>query len=93
ATFLCTRCQDNTEKDLASAVRREKDLDLICKDQAAEIENLKKMIEEFKRLSGAQSDSCRGSSNFVDVKNQQQLETISENEPDDGNQVMGIRNL
>lgn len=35
------------EKELALAIEREKELNSICKDQAAQIEHLNKMVLDF----------------------------------------------
>ncbi|KAL3637506.1 hypothetical protein CASFOL_018674 [Castilleja foliolosa] len=48
--FVCIRCQGNvnkdTEKDLALATEKEKELNSVCMDQAAQIEQLNKKLEQ-----------------------------------------------
>ncbi|KAL7103372.1 hypothetical protein ACP275_08G175300 [Erythranthe tilingii] len=68
----------DVEKDLASALQREEELNIVCRDQAAKIEQLSKMLEQCKCVTD-QSDTsiCRSSSNFGALK-KNQLQPIEE---------------
>ncbi|KAK6133012.1 hypothetical protein DH2020_033222 [Rehmannia glutinosa] len=85
ATFVCIKCQGkdssdaedsmkttkDIEKDLTLAIQREKELNSICEDQAAQIEHLNKKLEQCK------CNVSLSSSNLSDMKNQ--LPPINEN--------------
>ncbi|KAL8046301.1 hypothetical protein ABFX02_08G168800 [Erythranthe guttata] len=66
--------KQDMEKDLASALQREEELNIVCRDQAAKIEKLTKMLEQCKCVTD-QSD--RSSSNFSALK-KNQLQPIEE---------------
>ncbi|XP_075478035.1 LOW QUALITY PROTEIN: kinesin-like protein KIN-12F [Primulina tabacum] len=73
----------DVEKDLALAAEREKELGSKCNEQAAEIEYLRKLLEQHMCMCEAnQADvrECNNSSSFSDTK--KQLPPISEDEHD-----------
>ncbi|PIN03819.1 Plus-end-directed kinesin ATPase [Handroanthus impetiginosus] len=73
-----TQLAKDMDRDLALAIQRE-ELDSICKDQAAQIEHLNKMLEQCKCTIN-QTSSCHSSSNFSKMKNQLQPINGDENE-------------
>ncbi|KAG8365138.1 hypothetical protein BUALT_Bualt18G0073200 [Buddleja alternifolia] len=76
---LASQVTEDMEKDLALAIQREKKLNGICEDQAAEIEHLNKRLEQCKcEINQTAISVSHSSSNFSVMKNQ--LQPISEDE-------------
>ncbi|KZV56368.1 hypothetical protein F511_00365 [Dorcoceras hygrometricum] len=71
----------DVEKDLALAAEREKELGSKCNEQAAEIERLRKLLEQYNKCKVNQNDvkACIDSSSLGEMK-KQQLPLISEDE-------------
>ncbi|XP_073308423.1 kinesin-like protein KIN-12F isoform X2 [Primulina huaijiensis] len=71
----------DVEKDLALAAEREKELGSKCNEQAAEIEYLRKLLEQHMcEANQADVRECNNSSSFSDTK--KQLPPINEDEHD-----------
>ncbi|CAI9756831.1 unnamed protein product [Fraxinus pennsylvanica] len=66
---LTTKITKDTENDLALALEREMELDSICKKQAAKIEHLNQLLEQYK-CKNDQNGGSRNSSSLSDMKDQ-----------------------
>ncbi|KAL8509810.1 hypothetical protein ACS0TY_016873 [Phlomoides rotata] len=75
STRLAAHGTKDMEKDLAMAIQREKELNTLCEDQAAQIEHLNKKLERCKCCMV--DISCHSSSNFSEMN---QLQPIKEDE-------------
>ncbi|XP_022843523.1 kinesin-like protein KIN-12F isoform X1 [Olea europaea var. sylvestris] len=66
---VATQITKDTNNDLALALKRERELDSICKKQAAKIEHLNQLLEQYK-CKNDQDGGCCNSSILTDMKDQ-----------------------